>query len=79
MGNYWGIKIVSAVMNILGAIGIIVGVYSCSINGFGVAVGLGIIFGGIFLVAQGQLLSLAVGLDHNVARIAEKVSSAAVS
>jgi hypothetical protein len=79
MSNYWGIKIVSGVMNILGALGVVAGVYSCSINGFGVAIGLGIIFGGIFLVAQGQLLSLAVGLAHDVSRIAEKVNSAPAS
>ena len=79
MSNYWGIKIVSGVMNILGVLGIVIGGYLCSINGIGLAIGLGIVFGGIFLVAQGQLLTLAVDLATDVSRIAEKVRSVPAS
>ena len=75
MGNYWGIQLVGALMNILGALSIILGAYSCMINRFGLAIGLGIIFGGVFLVAQGQLLGLAVGLARNVAHIADNMRS----
>jgi len=75
MGNYWGIQLVGALMNILGVLGIILGAYSCTINRFGFAIGLGIIFGGVFLVAQGQMLGLAIGLARNVAHIAENMHS----
>jgi hypothetical protein len=77
MGNYWGIKVVSGVLNILGAIGILVGVLFFSVNSFGAAIGLGSIFGGVVLIAQAQLLGLALGLAQDVASIAEKVGSAA--
>ena len=69
MGNYWGIQIISGVMNILGALGIVAGVYFCTKSVFGFGIGFGSIIGGIFLVAQAQMLDLAVGLARNVAQI----------
>ena len=77
MGNYWGINVVSGVMNILGALGIIAGVlyfFNGLGVGFGLAFGIGSIFGGIVLIANAQLLTLAVGLARNVARIAESMT-----
>lgn len=74
MRNYWGIEVVSGVMNILGALGILFGVYICTAGAFGVAFGLGSITGGIVLIANAQLLTLAVGLARNVALIAENTT-----
>ena len=74
MGNYWGIQIVSAVTNILGALSIALGLYFFTFKAFGV-VGVGIILGGVFLIAQAQLLGLAVSLAKNVAHIAEAVQA----